>query len=277
VTPLTPLTPLLDRARGRRVPLPRAIDRVYGRLRIPAPAGRPWTIANFAETIDGVVALDAGGPARAGEITGSSSHDHFVMGLLRAVADVVVVGAGTLRAIPNHRWTPGRIFSPMASEYAALRRALGKSSAPQTVVVSGSGRLDLERPAFSGEEAPVRILTTPSGARRLAATARTRGVTVDALRGPAALSARSILRTLGRPGLVLVEGGPRLLGTFLRDRALDELFVTIAPQVAGRDRMSRRPGLAAGVELAPRRSAWSTLVDARAAPRLLFLRYAFDR
>ena len=60
--------------------------------------------------------------------------------------------------------------------------------------------------------------------------------------------------------LVLAEAGPRLMGDFLAERVLDELFLTLAPQVAGRDGSVERPGLVAGKRFAPDDPRWSSLV-----------------
>src|SRR5262245_10987453 len=130
---LAVLESLYDVADGRRLPLPAPLAAVYGPLRLPAPARRPWVTSNFVSTLDGVVAL---GPLGTGgdEISGGSREDRFVMGLLRAAADVIVVGAGTLRSFPRHVWSPAAIFRPMAAEFEALRRAMGKKAPPLTVV-----------------------------------------------------------------------------------------------------------------------------------------------
>jgi len=75
--------------------------------------------------------------------------------------------------------------------------------------------------------------------------------------------------------IILVEGGPRLMGDFFAEQCLDELFLTLAPQVAGRDDASERPGLVAGQSFAPERPLWGTLVGVKRAGSHLFLRYAF--
>ena len=75
--------------------------------------------------------------------------------------------------------------------------------------------------------------------------------------------------------LVLSEGGPHLLGDFLAERRLDELFLTLAPQVAGRADPGRRPGFVAGRDLAPDHPRWGTLLDLKRAGEFLFLRYGF--
>ncbi len=66
------------------------------------------------------------------------------------------------------------------------------------------------------------------------------------------------------------------MGDVLAERRLDELFMTLAPQIAGRDGTSDRPGLVAGQVLAPERPRWGTLVGVRRAASHLFLRYAFE-
>ena len=86
------------------MPLPIELATLYGSLRFPQPATRPYVIGNFVTTLDGVVSLNAPGQAGGGEISGFNHHDHMVMGILRAVADAVIVGAGTLRASPRHLW-----------------------------------------------------------------------------------------------------------------------------------------------------------------------------
>jgi riboflavin biosynthesis pyrimidine reductase len=75
---------------------------------------------------------------------------------------------------------------------------------------------------------------------------------------------------------VLVEGGPHLMGDFLAARLLDELFLTVAPQVAGRDEKIERPGFAAGHRFAPNNPIWGRLVSVKRAESHLFLRYSFS-
>lgn len=286
---LAPLTALLDEAQGANAPLPDALAALYGRLAFPADAGRAWVISNFVESIDGVVAFNDPVPPGMGEISASNPHDRAVMGLLRAVADVVIVGAGTLRAVPRHLWTPGYIYPPLADAYAALRATLGKPYAPLTVIVSASGEVDTKLPVFQQADSAALLLTTPAGVARLAGQtlgplARAQAV---APRPQGDISARATLdatldATLagqggaGWPGggpLVLVEGGPRLLARFVDEALLDEQFLTIAPQLVGRDDQFHRPGLIEGQRLAPDHPRWARLVSAHRAESFLFLRY----
>ncbi len=80
--------------------------------------------ANFVSTLDGVVAIPSL-PASNRLIAADSSADRFVMGLLRACSDAVVIGAGTLSASPRSLWTPARAFPDAAEAFAELRRRLG--------------------------------------------------------------------------------------------------------------------------------------------------------
>jgi hypothetical protein len=82
----------------------------------------------------------------------------------------------------------------------------------------------------------------------------------------------------GAPGgRILVEGGPRLLGDFYAGRLVDEQFLTLAPQIAGRDAGDRRLSLVMGRMFAPGKTPWGTLIDARRGGSHLFLRYSFPR
>jgi riboflavin biosynthesis pyrimidine reductase len=258
--------------------LPGPLARVYGPLRMPRRTGRPWVIGNFATTLDGVVALKVPGPSAGGEITGSDPHDRLLMGLLRAAADAVIVGAGTLRAVPRHRWTAEHVYPPMAEAFAELRHRLGKPPRPWNVIVTSSGEVDLALPVFSDARNPVVIVTTGPGARRLAKARSLPNVRVAASEGAGPLSARTIVEAVAAgqdPALLLVEGGPHLMGSFFADRSLDELFLTVAPQVAGRDDPARRPGLVAGRTFAPEDPRWGDLVGIRRRESHLFLRFAF--
>jgi riboflavin biosynthesis pyrimidine reductase len=277
VSRLTRLELLFDGSRGHLLPLPRPLASVYGPLRLPP--GRPMVIGNFATTLDGVVSLQLPGRSGGGEITGSDPHDRFLMGLLRAAADAVIVGAGTLRAVPHHRWTPQYIYPAMTAEFAELRSRLGRSPTPLNVIVTATGKVDLSLPVFASGEVPTLIITTAIGARRLTPAGTLPGVKVVAVRRAGSIPATAILRAVRAAGareLVLVEGGPHLIGDFFAENWLGELFLTLAPQIAGRDGGVARPGLVAGRNFAPDHPLWGSLVGARRAGNLLFLRFSFQ-
>ena len=74
---------------------------------------------------------------------------------------------------------------------------------------------------------------------------------------------------------ILVEGGPRFMGEVFAAALLDELFLTLAPQIAGRDAAHSRPGLVEGQLFAPAVPLWSTLTSLKRAHSHIFTRYAF--
>lgn len=194
------------------------------------------------------------------------------MGLLRACADAVLLGAGTLRATPGHRWTPGHIFPDLAGSFARLRASLGRKPEPRLVVVTASGDLDIAHPAVADGAT---IVTTRAGAGVL--RGRLPG-SCDLIVEEGGLALARVLATLRGRGddVVLTEGGPHLMGALIEEELLDEAFVTISPVVAGRDG-DERLGMVAGVELLPDRGMWSRLVSARRHGDFLFLRYDLRR
>src|SRR5215470_14631091 len=114
---LAPLRTLVETRRGRPVRLPPELSRIYGSFRLPGSGHRPHVLTNAVTTLDGVVSLDVDGHASGGDISGRNGHDRLVMGLLRAVADVIVVGAGTLRVDRETVWTAEEIFPDLAEEF----------------------------------------------------------------------------------------------------------------------------------------------------------------
>ncbi|HKP54001.1 MAG TPA: dihydrofolate reductase family protein [Chloroflexia bacterium] len=274
---LTPFETLYDASHGPELPLPAELERIYGSLHLPHPNDRPYVIGNLVTTLDGVVSLGVPGMASGKEISGFNTHDRVLMGILRAVADAVVSSAGTLRASPDHVLTPDHAFHAMAEPYRQLRVTLGKAQIPLNVIVSGSGDLSPDLAVLSGE-VPALVVTTEEGARRVAQSGLPREVVVESAPGVDSVTARSVLDAIvrtGNGGLVLVEGGPHLMASFFAEGCLDEMFLTLSPQVAGRDNKTERPGLVAGKSLAPEHPAWGTLLDARRAGSHLFLRYMF--
>lgn len=276
--PLAPLESLFDAARGDDLPLPPDLSALYGPLRFPAREGRPYVIGNFVTTLDGVASLSDPELPGGGPISGSNPHDRMVMGLLRSVADAVIVGAGTLRSVPRHLWTAEYIFPALAGSYRELGAASGKSDPPLNVIVTGRGGIDPDLPVFRSGEVRTLVVTTPDGARSIRERGLSPTVGIEEVKSARGIGARAILSAIGRvrPGKIfLVEGGPQLMGDFFAGKCLDELFLTLAPQVAGRDGTVERPGIVAGKRFAPERPLWGTLTGAKRGGNHLFLRYSF--
>jgi riboflavin biosynthesis pyrimidine reductase len=277
VTELRPLEVFFDASVAKAIPLPPALERAYGRCAFPLAKNASYVIANFVETLDGVVSLGLPGKAAGGPISGSNQHDRLVMGLLRSVADAVVVGSGTLRSVPQHVWTAEYVFPALSDEYTQLRSQLGKPAHPLNVIVSGSGELDAGFTILEQTDVPVHILTTTKGAKTMGSSVRhvDRTILTDGDTIPAVDILRA-LTDIGVGGLILLETGPQLTGQFLAEGAMNELFLTLAPQVAGRDADSKRPGLVSDRLFAPDNSRWAELVSVRRGDNHLFLRYSFD-
>jgi riboflavin biosynthesis pyrimidine reductase len=82
-----------------------------------------------------------------------------------------------------------------------------------------------------------------------------------------------LLRAQFGVSLLLLEGGPTLFGRFVADGCVDELFLTIAPQVAGRNMPPLRPGFIARVEFLPETAPWLNIVSVKERGNHLYLRY----
>jgi riboflavin biosynthesis pyrimidine reductase len=274
-----PLRTLIDSTRGHALPLPPGLMRLYGTFRLPAPRSGIHVFSNFVSTLDGVVSLQVKGHRGGGDISGFSAQDRMVMGLLRAAADTVVVGSGTLAADPEHVWIPAAICPEFEDEYARLEAAMGKRSAALNVIVSAGGSVDLRMPVFASRKAPVLIITTARGAKHLLKRTVPDSVQIRAIRRPTAkIPAARILDEINRVApakRILIEGGPRLLAQFYEEHLLDEQFLSLAPQLSGRQIGDARLSLVMGKTFAPRHPLWGQLVDARLGSRLLFLRYRF--
>ncbi len=227
-------------------------------------------IANFVATIDGVVAIPSL-PASNRLIAAASESDRFVMGLLRACCDAVMIGAGTLSASPRSLWTPERAFAGAADGYAELRRSLGRPATPELVVLSASGLFDCAHPAI---QAGALVLTSKLGAQRLAGELPPSSSAVSL--GPARrLDPGGIVAELRARGhrRILSEGGPHAIGPLFLAGLVDELFLTVSPLLLGRDGADPRLALVEGADLLPAGPTTARLLSLRRAGHHLLLRY----
>jgi riboflavin biosynthesis pyrimidine reductase len=284
---MEPIHTLFERQGPDLTPaLPEELRAVYGGdLRFPAVSGRPYVIGNFVSTLDGVVSYGIPGKSGGGDISGFNQGDRFIMGLLRASVDAVMVGAATLHeAGRRHLFTAESIYPSAGESYANYRRgALNKPQHPVTVIVSGSGRVDFEIATFHAPEVRSVIVTTDEGKERLlaqgAATLASTQVRVIQAQG-SLLSPVAILELLWREfgvRLLLHEGGPALFGSFVVQGLVDEFFLTVAPQLAGRNPRSTRPGMISGVEFSPGDAPWLELLSVKQSGDHLYMRHRTRR
>jgi riboflavin biosynthesis pyrimidine reductase len=189
----------------------------------PEKPQRGWVRSNFISSLDGGATADG----KSGALAGPG--DKALFGLMRELADVIVVGAGTVRA-ENYG---GAQLSAAARQG---RRSRGQSEVPPIAIVTQSGRLDHDMKVFTKTEVRPLILTCT------AAVSDTRdrlGSVADVVdcsgADPAAADVATLLATLTARGLprVLTEGGPSLHSTFIEAGLLDELCLSVAPVLVG--------------------------------------------
>lgn len=231
----------------------------------------PVVYMNFVSTLDGVVAM-ADVPNATQVISDASEPDRFVMGLLRALADVVLVGATTVNGFASSVWTAERIYPPAAGAFAELRRRLGLRPQPEIAVLTGSGTLEPTHPAL---EVGGVVLTSELGARTIGDRLPSQ-TTLEVLGPELGLDPRRVIQILHDRGhrSILCEGGPRVFGSLLGADLVDELFLTLSPLLAGRSVRGGRLGLVEGVELIPERTVEGRPLSIRKYGTHLFLRYA---
>jgi len=211
----------------------------YGKLGFPTPpTARPWIYANFVQTIDGIISL--GGKEAGGADISHLPEDRWLMDLLRANADAVMVGMGTLReeqrmGRPRDRGPVFRIIDPGIQQLRAKLR----SHRERNVLVSARAEFQLKDYAvFDGEYVDVTVLTTHDGARRLGSQPMNSAVDVVGVDEVSAgrLDMLSAIATLHeRYGIryLLCEGGPALYSSMLVAGLIDEKFITVSPIEVG--------------------------------------------
>jgi len=247
-------------------PLPDRIAELYrGTLGFEPPR----LFANFVSTIDGVVALRSR-PRSSRIVGGGTPADRFVMALLRACADAVVMGASTVRHSSEAEWSAQALWPEDAAAFTELRGRLGLRPVPELAIVTRNGGLDPSHPAL---EAGALVLTTERGAAALRGRLPAASA-VEAL-GTGGVDTRAAIRVLHERGhrLILSEGGPTMMGSLLDEGLVDEVFLTVAPLFAGRDHPGERLSLIEGLELVPDRRVGGRLLGVRRDGDYLFLRY----
>ena len=194
----------------------------YTTLEFPEPPDdRPYVIADMIASADGKTVIE-GNEAGLGSRT-----DRRLLHELRLHADVVLSGAGTLRATGA---------SPRLHEddLEALRRERGKSRTPIGAIITASGDVPLDAAFFTSDEfeAYVYLADSAPPGRREAIEATGRPVVEVPADDAVEAMLRHMRAELGA-GLVLLEGGPTLNGECFRAGVVDELFLTLGGVVVG--------------------------------------------
>jgi riboflavin biosynthesis pyrimidine reductase len=209
----------------------------YGNFGFPtAPADRPWIYSNFVQTLDGIVSL-LGKHATGGDIAQAST-DRWLMDLLRAYADGVIMGMTTLRIERRNRGAENRgiVFQVVEPEMLRLRERLGKRR-QRNIFVTHAIDLDLSRwTVFDGDAVDAAVVTSPAGAERLARQSVEPHVSIIAAGDGEMLDLSAAIRQLREQlgiNYLLCEGGPTLYGSLARADLIDEKFVTVSPIETG--------------------------------------------
>jgi riboflavin biosynthesis pyrimidine reductase len=182
-----------------------------------------WVRANFITSLDGGATADGSSGAMGGP------GDRHIFNLLRELADVIVVGAGTVRI-------EGYSGAHLGVSQRQGRQARGQSEVPRLAIVTKSGRLDRDMGVFTRTEVPPLVLTCTAVA---AETRRRLGDLCDVVDcsggDPGKVDEAALLAGLAARGMrrVLTEGGPVLLGAFVQRDLIDELCLTMAPYLVG--------------------------------------------
>ncbi|MFZ0905201.1 MAG: pyrimidine reductase family protein [Mycobacterium sp.] len=196
------------------------LPELYG---YPTELNRIWLRATFIASLDGGATV--GGTT--GRLGGPG--DRAVFNQLRELADVILVGAGTVRV-------EGYSGARPSVAQRQRRHACGQSEVPQLAIVTKSGRLDRDMPVFTRTEVPPLVCTCVAVADQtrsgLAGLAEVVECSAD---DPDRVDEAAVLAALADRGLfrVLTEGGPMLFSSFVERGLLDELCLTIAPSLVG--------------------------------------------
>ena len=189
----------------------------------PSQLDRCWVRANMIASIDGGATVEG----RSGGLAGPG--DHILFKVMREAADVIVVGAGTVRA---------ENYSGAQLTVAGRQRRhdRGQAELPPIAVVTASGAIEPDSRLFTRTEVPPLIFTTTVSFTGTQDRVQGRADVVDASTSdPDAVDLAAVLAELSRRGLhrVLCEGGPRLLGDMVSNGLLDEIGLTISPTLVG--------------------------------------------
>jgi riboflavin biosynthesis pyrimidine reductase len=184
------------------------------------PAAGDGVVFNFVSSADGSATVRG----RAGGL--GDAEDQRILRLLRRLADVLVVGAGTIRV-------EGYAGELLDEPGLAWRAARGMPPSPPVAVVSGSLRLDPAAAFFTAAPAPPLVFTTDRADPH--AAARLREVAEVVVAGTDTVDPRAVVAELARRGhrRIHSEGGPKLFGSFQEAGVVGELCLTLSPMLVG--------------------------------------------
>lgn len=274
----SPYVCLFDEATDEGLSLPESIQEDYGGdWVLPVGDDSTYAYSNFVLSHDGRISFNEPGHLGGGDVSGFNQHDTWLMALLRARADAVMVGDNTLRLEPEHVWTHQYIFPDTTEIFDSLRSSEQRATFPLQVFLSIDGNINWDAAVFASPDYHSIIATTQEGAARVKSDARSRGtVDVIAQEGSSVDIAKLVVtlrRDFGVHSL-LIEGGPRAYGSAVKDGVIVDEFLTWSPIVVGSDNSEGRfrPCLLDGIAYTPDNAVRMVPLSVRRSGDYLFLR-----
>lgn len=197
------------------------VETLSGIYAYPSGLDQPWTRVNFVSSVDGAATVDG--------LSGGLAHpaDQALFPLVRDLADVVLVGAGT--AVAEGYGGIARL-----DERTRRRRAWGLSDVPPIAVITRGASLDPAAPVLTRTEVAPVVVTCASADRDRVRAYRAAGAEV-VVAGETDVDLAAMLDEFSRRGWsrVVCEGGPHLFGKMLDADLVDELCLTVSPMLVG--------------------------------------------
>jgi riboflavin biosynthesis pyrimidine reductase len=277
--PGDPFTTLFDEQKRIGSTLPEPFQHVYGPWPLPTPHhDRPLTYVNFVMSHDGRVSFNEPGHLGGGNISRRDRHDRWLMGLLRARADAVLVGGSSIMAAGNHVWTPQAVFPEDKHAWETLRAQEGRASVPLLVVLTRSGDVPQHAPALDNADLPVLVATTKRGEQRAREILGARTWVRYFATGDT-LDQRAVMQQLRDEGVqsLLSEGGPQIYASLLKEHLIDDAFVTVSPIIVGETNEHERPSIVEGVAFDVQQPPRLQLLSVHRHGSYLYLHSRYER
>ena len=231
---------------------------VYRDVSFPERRERPYVLINMVSSLDGKAVVEG----KASLIGGPT--DRAIMRNLRARADAVMIGAGTLRA--------EKLTLDVPEDLSLERASRGLKPQPLAVVATTSGNIPLTQHLLNTSPDNLLIFTSPATpCSRLAELARQASVETSA----SLQETLSLLKQRHAVRILLVEGGPSLNHALITEGLVDELFLTLSPKLLGGKGVGSGPlTILEGLALDPDETAQLNPISIHLSCRELFLRYS---